>query len=72
MDGKDFREAMRAFERHYIINVLNKTNWNRIEAAREMNMHRNTLLMKMKDLGIKELADKKGVGPLISPSGIIP
>ncbi|MEK7772895.1 MAG: sigma-54 dependent transcriptional regulator, partial [Deltaproteobacteria bacterium] len=58
-DGKDFREAMRAFERHYIINVLNKTNWNRIEAAREMNMHRNTLLMKMKDLGIKELRRQK-------------
>ncbi len=58
-DNKDFREALRAFERHYIINVLNKTNWNRIEAAREMKIHRNTLLMKMKDLGIKELRGQK-------------
>ena len=51
---KDFREALRAFERHYITGVLEKTNWNRIEAARVLNIHRNTLLMKMKTLGIKE------------------
>lgn len=53
-EAGDFREACRSFERHYIISVLNNTNWNRIEAARRMKIHRNTLLMKMKDLGIKE------------------
>ncbi len=50
----DFREAVESFERHYIIGVLNKTNWNRLEAARRMKVHRNTLLLKMKALKIKK------------------
>lgn len=58
-EPKDFKEACKAFERHYIIGVLNKTNWNRMEAARSMKIHRNTLLMKMKDLGIKEPNERK-------------
>ncbi|OGQ57621.1 MAG: hypothetical protein A3J24_07860 [Deltaproteobacteria bacterium RIFCSPLOWO2_02_FULL_53_8] len=49
----DFREACRNFERRYIMEVLNKTNWNRIKAAGLMKVHRNTLLMKVKELGIK-------------------
>ncbi|MBI5561612.1 MAG: sigma-54-dependent Fis family transcriptional regulator [Deltaproteobacteria bacterium] len=49
----DFREACRTFEKRYIIEVLNKTNWNRIRAADFMKVHRNTLFMKMKGLGIK-------------------
>lgn len=52
-EAGDFHEALKSFERNYIIGVLNRTNWNRIEAARVMNIHRNTLLMKMKSLGIK-------------------
>ncbi len=53
-DFSDFREACRSFERNYIVGVLNKTNWNRIAASQKMKIHRNTLLMKMKSLGIKE------------------
>ncbi|HHL39566.1 MAG TPA: sigma-54-dependent Fis family transcriptional regulator [Deltaproteobacteria bacterium] len=49
----DFKGACRAFERRYIVGVLKKTNWNRSEAARELKIHRNTLLMKMKELDIK-------------------
>ncbi|MBI5493344.1 MAG: sigma-54-dependent Fis family transcriptional regulator [Deltaproteobacteria bacterium] len=52
-EAKDFKEACKLFERHYIIGVLNNTNWNRLEAARRMNIHRNTLMMKMKDLKIR-------------------
>ncbi len=52
-EARDFKEACKLFERHYIIGVLNKTNWNRLEAARRMKIHRNTLLMKMKDLNIR-------------------
>ncbi len=51
---RDFREALMAFERQYIIGVLNKTNWSRVEAAKKMKIHRNTLLLKMKFLSIKE------------------
>jgi transcriptional regulator with PAS, ATPase and Fis domain len=53
-ENTNFREACKSFERHYIVGVLNKTNWNRLEAAKKMKVHRNTLLMKMKALGIKE------------------
>ncbi|MBI5468056.1 MAG: sigma-54-dependent Fis family transcriptional regulator [Deltaproteobacteria bacterium] len=55
--ARDFREAVESFERHYIIGVLNKTNWNKLEAARRMKVHRNTLLLKMKALKIKKPRD---------------
>jgi len=54
VETRDFKEACKAFERHYILNVLKKTGWNRVETARELNIHRNTLLTKMKELGLKE------------------
>ncbi len=50
--GGTYREALRAFERSYLIGVLDKTGWKRSRAARLMKVHRNTLLMKMKALGI--------------------
>lgn len=49
----DFKEACRAFERRYILDILATTGWNRVEAARRLKIHRNTLLMKMRELGIK-------------------
>jgi DNA-binding NtrC family response regulator len=51
-DIGDYKEACKAFEKNYIIGVLNRTGWNRSEAASLMNVHRNTLLHKMKDLSI--------------------
>ncbi|MBI5641843.1 MAG: sigma-54-dependent Fis family transcriptional regulator [Deltaproteobacteria bacterium] len=53
-DVKDYKEACKLFERRYIIGVLNRTNWNRLEAARVMKIHRNTLFIKMKELKIRE------------------
>ncbi|MBI5344373.1 MAG: sigma-54-dependent Fis family transcriptional regulator, partial [Deltaproteobacteria bacterium] len=32
--------------------ALNKTNWNRSQAAEILKIHRNTLLMTMKTFGI--------------------
>ena len=54
---RDYREACRAFERHYITDILEKVGWNRIEAARLMNVHRNTLTQKIKSLGIANSKD---------------
>ncbi len=51
-DIDDYKEACKAFERNYIIGILNKTGWNRSKAAVLLNIHRNTLLHKMKDLSI--------------------
>ena len=54
VEGRDLKEAVQAFEKRYITGVLNRTAWNRLEAAARLNIHRNTLLLKMKDLGIQE------------------
>jgi len=53
MTKDSYREALRAFERSYIRTALERTGWNRAKAARLMKVHRNTLLMKIKSLGIK-------------------
>lgn len=50
--SESFREAVKSFERKYILGVLNKTSWNRNEAAKKMSMHRNTLQLKIKELVI--------------------
>jgi DNA-binding NtrC family response regulator len=50
---RDLKAACRSFERDYILGVLERSGWSRKEAARRMKIHRNTLLLKMKALGIK-------------------
>ncbi len=50
-----FRKACEAFERRYIMNILNRTNWNRSETANILKVHRNTLLLKMKGLNIEDI-----------------
>lgn len=54
IEANDLHKAMRSFERRFITSVLEKTGWNRLEAAQLMKVHRNTLLKKMKDLEIKK------------------
>ncbi|MCK4846481.1 MAG: sigma-54-dependent Fis family transcriptional regulator [Deltaproteobacteria bacterium] len=48
----DYKEARREFEKEYILNVLKKASWNRMKAASIMNVHRNTLALKIKNLNI--------------------
>ena len=40
-------------EAQFIIQILSKYNWNRGEAAKQLNMHKTTLWRKMKKLNIK-------------------
>ncbi len=51
---KNFKEALKSFERTYITSLLDKTGWNRARTARLMNVHRNTLLLKMRALEIRD------------------
>lgn len=51
---KSLKDACRSFEKRHIIGILNRTNWNKFETSKKLNIHRNTLLMKMQKLGIKE------------------
>jgi len=46
------REATQAFEKQYILSVLEAAQGNKTEAARRLGIHRNTLLSKTKELGI--------------------
>ncbi|HSB77162.1 MAG TPA: sigma-54 dependent transcriptional regulator, partial [Candidatus Methylomirabilis sp.] len=51
-DGLSLREARNHFERQYILNILEKVQWNQTEAARVLGLHRNTLIWKLQRLGI--------------------
>jgi two-component system response regulator AtoC len=51
--GLSLREARSHFEKQYILNILEKVQWNQTEAARLLGLHRNTLLWKFQRLGIE-------------------
>lgn len=59
-DGIALKQARDRFEREYILAVLEKTGWNQTETARLLGIHRNTLMMKLEQLGIKKAADVRG------------
>ncbi|MFQ5480936.1 MAG: sigma-54 interaction domain-containing protein [Thermodesulfobacteriota bacterium] len=63
----DFKAAVKSFEHSYITALLEKTGWNRVETARLMKVHRNTLLMKMKSLHIKIPAKSQHIYSKSSP-----
>ena len=51
--GMTLREAVNAFERQYISEILELVDGNRKGAAEALGIHRNTLLAKMNELGLK-------------------
>ena len=53
-EGLLLKEAREQFEKQFILEVLEKVNWNQTEAARILGVHRNTLMMKIQNLGIKK------------------
>ena len=48
-----FEDAVGAFERTFITNVLEHTDGNVTAAAKELRIHRNTLSRKMAELKIR-------------------
>ena len=50
--GLSLREARNHFERQYILNILERVQWNQTEAARVLGLHRNTLSWKLQRLKI--------------------
>ncbi len=61
--GADLREAKAEFERHYILQTLEKHAWNQTEAAKRLGIHRNTLLTKMDMLRIRSSATSESSAP---------
>ena len=48
------KDARENFERQFITAVLEKTRWNQTAAAKALGIHRNTLLFKTDQLGVKK------------------
>ena len=51
--GIHYEDAVREFDRRFIIEVMDKTDGNLSKAADTLGVHRNTLSRKIKDLKIK-------------------
>jgi PAS domain S-box-containing protein len=45
-------ESLKDMESAYLINALKQNNWNRLQTAKQLNMHKSTLYRKIKSLGI--------------------
>lgn len=51
--GIHYEDALREFDRRFIVEVVDKSNGNLCKAADTLGVHRNTLARKIKDLKIK-------------------
>jgi Fis family transcriptional regulator len=51
--GIHYDEALREFERRFIVTVMDRTDGNLTKAADTLGVHRNTLSRKIKELKIK-------------------
>jgi DNA-binding NtrC family response regulator len=47
------KKARHQFERQFILRMLERLRWNQTKAAKAMGIHRNTLILKMEELGIR-------------------
>lgn len=55
--GMDFNSAVDAYENALILRALEKTGWNRNQAAAMLRLNRTTLVEKMKKKGLREIPD---------------
>ena len=51
--GIHYEDALREFDRRFIVEVMDKTDGNLSKAADTLGVHRNTLSRKIKELKIK-------------------
>jgi DNA-binding protein Fis len=51
--GIHYEDALREFDRRFIITVMDRTEGNLSKAADTLGVHRNTLSRKIKELKIK-------------------
>ena len=57
-----FRDARREFEKEFLLGVLEKLKWNQSKAAELLGIHRNTLIIKFKNLGLMTPKQKRRKG----------
>ncbi|MCE3010669.1 MAG: sigma-54 dependent transcriptional regulator [Proteobacteria bacterium] len=58
-EGLDFNTAVDQFENQLILRALEKTNWNRNQAAQMLRLNRTTLVEKIKKKGLRPPGDLK-------------
>lgn len=51
--GVQYEDALREFDRRFIVEVVGKSDGNLSKAADTLGVHRNTLARKIKELKIK-------------------
>jgi Fis family transcriptional regulator, factor for inversion stimulation protein len=51
--GIQYQDALREFDRRFIVEVVDKSDGNLSKAADTLGVHRNTLARKIKELKIK-------------------
>jgi len=56
----NINDAVKALESQTIFDALKRNNYNRLETARELGIHKSTLFRKMKSLGIS-FSEKKNI-----------
>ena len=54
--GIHYQDALREFDRRFIVEVVDKSNGNLCKAADTLGVHRNTLARKIKELKIRTRA----------------
>ncbi len=47
-----YSEALKEFRKQFILAVLRASHWNKSKAARELGMHRSTLVRALRELNI--------------------
>ncbi|MFH1962529.1 MAG: sigma-54 dependent transcriptional regulator [bacterium] len=52
-EGITLKDARNQFEKQFITHILERVKWNQIKASTLLDIHRNTLLLKIQQLGIK-------------------
>ena len=58
--GPPLRDAMGQFERQYMLRVLERVGWNVSRAARDLGVHRNTILAKLSAWGLQRPSSADG------------
>lgn len=66
--GIDFNTIITQCENKLILQALEKTKWNRNQAAKLLNLNRTTLLEKIKKKGLKQSAPALLESPQINPN----
>jgi Nif-specific regulatory protein len=55
--SRDLKNAVNNFKAHFIQKVLEENNWNRTEAAKELNIQRTYLSRLIKDFSIRNFSE---------------